>query len=163
MDCGRTKAIGLSNFNEKQIQRVLDNCRIKPDNLQIEHHLYLQQPELLKFCKDNEITVTSYSTLGTKDGRQILGISQKYVYRHINIIIFKLNQQLNCRNSEIILFFCKSRVVFTFSSNFRLNVQPCSFSRISYFKMCFQRQWRIYGMIKARQCPGAMDLWFPRK
>lgn len=73
--CGRTKAIGLSNFNIKQIQRVLDNCKIKPDNLQVENHLYLQQPELVEFCKSNGIVVTAYSCLGAKGGREVLGIN----------------------------------------------------------------------------------------
>ncbi|XP_063703688.1 1,5-anhydro-D-fructose reductase [Culicoides brevitarsis] len=62
---GLTKHIGLSNFNEKQIQRIIDNCTIKPANLQIEMHLYLQQRELLKFCYENDITVTAYSPLGS--------------------------------------------------------------------------------------------------
>lgn len=77
VDKGLTKAIGLSNFNVKQIQRILDNCRIKPENLQIELHLYLQQPEVLKFCKDNEIIVTAYSPLGTKGFRELSGIFWK--------------------------------------------------------------------------------------
>ncbi|XP_025422832.1 NADPH-dependent D-xylose reductase II,III-like isoform X2 [Sipha flava] len=75
VDCGRIKAIGLSNFNIKQIQNVLDNCRIKPDNLQIEHHLYLQQPELVDFCKDNGIVVTAYSCLGSKNNREKMAIN----------------------------------------------------------------------------------------
>jgi diketogulonate reductase-like aldo/keto reductase len=70
---GRAKAIGLSNFNVKQIQRVLDNCKIKPDNLQVENHLYLQQPELVEFCKSNGIVVTAYSCLGAKGGREVMG------------------------------------------------------------------------------------------
>jgi diketogulonate reductase-like aldo/keto reductase len=73
--CGRTKAIGLSNFNVQQIQRVLDNCTIKPDNLQVEHHLYLQQPELVEYCKENGIVVTAYSCLGSKGGREVLGMN----------------------------------------------------------------------------------------
>lgn len=73
--CGRTKAIGLSNFNIKQIQTVLDNCTIKPENLQIEHHLYLQQPELVEFCKENGIVVTAYSCLGTKNNRELMGMN----------------------------------------------------------------------------------------
>jgi alcohol dehydrogenase (NADP+) len=32
---GRTKAIGLSNFNERQIERVVANATIKPANLQV--------------------------------------------------------------------------------------------------------------------------------
>ena len=34
-ELGLTKAIGLSNFNSVQLQRVLDNCKIKPANLQV--------------------------------------------------------------------------------------------------------------------------------
>lgn len=75
VNSGRTKAIGLSNFNIGQIQRVLDNCTIKPDNLQVEHHLYLQQPELVEFCKKNEIVVTAYSCLGARGGREVLGMN----------------------------------------------------------------------------------------
>uniref|UniRef100_A0A2H8TUP4 Alcohol dehydrogenase NADP(+) n=1 Tax=Melanaphis sacchari TaxID=742174 RepID=A0A2H8TUP4_9HEMI len=72
---GRAKAIGLSNFNIRQIQRVLDNCKIKPENLQVENHLYLQQPELVEYCKSNDIIVTAYSCLGAKGGRESLGMN----------------------------------------------------------------------------------------
>uniref|UniRef100_A0A914R6N3 NADP-dependent oxidoreductase domain-containing protein n=1 Tax=Parascaris equorum TaxID=6256 RepID=A0A914R6N3_PAREQ len=30
------QAIGVSNFNEEQIQRILDNATVKPHNLQVE-------------------------------------------------------------------------------------------------------------------------------
>lgn len=35
VDDGLTKSIGLSNFNSKQIQRVIDNAKIKPAMLQV--------------------------------------------------------------------------------------------------------------------------------
>lgn len=78
VDSGRTKRIGLSNFNAKQIQRILDNCRIQPDNLQNENHLYLQEPELVEFCKANGIAMTAYSCLGTKGSREAYGMSWTY-------------------------------------------------------------------------------------
>jgi diketogulonate reductase-like aldo/keto reductase len=35
VDEGLVKGIGLSNFNQQQIQNILDNSRIKPSNLQV--------------------------------------------------------------------------------------------------------------------------------
>ncbi|XP_058813743.1 1,5-anhydro-D-fructose reductase [Topomyia yanbarensis] len=69
---GLARNIGLSNFNQRQIQRILDNCQIKPANLQIENHIYLQQPELVKFCKANGISVTAYSPLGSRGIEKLL-------------------------------------------------------------------------------------------
>lgn len=44
---GRTKAIGLSNFNETQISKVLSIASLPISNLQIELHVYFQQFELV--------------------------------------------------------------------------------------------------------------------
>lgn len=30
VDSGKVRSIGVSNFNSKQIQNIIDNCRIKP-------------------------------------------------------------------------------------------------------------------------------------
>jgi len=60
------KSIGISNFNQPQIERLLKNCSIPPANLQIEHHIYLQQRDLVNYCKEQGITVTAYSPLGSK-------------------------------------------------------------------------------------------------
>ncbi|XP_017891581.1 alcohol dehydrogenase [NADP(+)]-like isoform X2 [Ceratina calcarata] len=62
---GRTRSIGLSNFNEKQILEVWENAQIKPSNLQVELHAYLQQNSLREFCKAHNIVVTAYSPLGS--------------------------------------------------------------------------------------------------
>ncbi|XP_012229888.1 1,5-anhydro-D-fructose reductase [Linepithema humile] len=62
----RTKAIGLSNFNIAQIQRILNIAKLPVSNLQIELHVYFQQNELVKFCKNTNISVTAYSPLGTR-------------------------------------------------------------------------------------------------
>ena len=40
---GKVKAIGLSNFNTKQIQEILDLCEVKPAVLQTEVHPYSQE------------------------------------------------------------------------------------------------------------------------
>lgn len=64
VDSKLTRSIGLSNFNAAQITKILKNCRIKPDALQIEVHIYLQNHKLVKFAQDNGIVVVAYSPLG---------------------------------------------------------------------------------------------------
>ncbi|XP_017090396.2 1,5-anhydro-D-fructose reductase [Drosophila bipectinata] len=63
---GLTKSIGVSNFSKDQVARLLKNCKIRPANNQIEHHIYLQQRDLVDFCKAENITVTAYSPLGSR-------------------------------------------------------------------------------------------------
>lgn len=65
VDTGLVKNIGLSNFNPKQVQRVLDVARIKPACNQIECHAYLHQSKLTAFCTENGIIVTAYSPLAS--------------------------------------------------------------------------------------------------
>ncbi|RNA34194.1 aldose reductase-like [Brachionus plicatilis] len=61
---GKAKSIGVSNFNIKQLQDVLDNCEIKPVNNQIEVTPYLQNDKLVEFCQKNGVVVSAYGPLG---------------------------------------------------------------------------------------------------
>ncbi|XP_067138078.1 1,5-anhydro-D-fructose reductase-like [Centruroides vittatus] len=61
---GMTKSIGLSNFNKDQIEKIYNNSRIKPANVQVECHPYLPQVEIYKFCQENNVSMTAYSPLG---------------------------------------------------------------------------------------------------
>lgn len=65
VEAGLTKSIGLSNFNSKQVERVLQLAKIKPVVNQVECHPYLAQRKLSAFCKDRRIEITSYSPLGS--------------------------------------------------------------------------------------------------
>ncbi|CAG9834505.1 unnamed protein product [Diabrotica balteata] len=64
VDAGRTKSIGISNFTQKQIERILKSCRIQPACLQVELHVYLQQKDLVNFAHKKDIVVVGYSPLG---------------------------------------------------------------------------------------------------
>jgi len=61
---GKVKSIGVSNFNEYQLNRLMKECTIKPVNNQVEVHPYLTNEPLVDFCQSNGITVTAYSPLG---------------------------------------------------------------------------------------------------
>ena len=64
---GLVRSIGLSNFNSRQTQQILDNCSIKPVVNQVECHPYLNQNKLIQFSKEREIFITAYSPLGSPD------------------------------------------------------------------------------------------------
>lgn len=61
---GLTRSIGISNFNSKQIERLLKNCTIKPVVNQVEVNTSINQKRLIKFCNDKEIAVVGYTPLG---------------------------------------------------------------------------------------------------
>lgn len=58
------RSIGISNFSAQLIMDLLRHARIRPAALQIEHHPYLQQKELVKFVQGEGIAITAYSSFG---------------------------------------------------------------------------------------------------
>lgn len=64
---GKVKAIGLSNFNEEQIQEILDKCEVKPAVLQTEVHPYDQEKKLKEFLAKSDIVIQAWYPLGHGD------------------------------------------------------------------------------------------------
>lgn len=62
---GRSKAIGVSNYNVQHLQEVLNQSDVVPAVNQIEFHpfIYQQQRDTLDFCKAHGIVVEAYSPL----------------------------------------------------------------------------------------------------
>jgi len=60
---GRVKAIGVCNFEIEHLERLLNECEVKPVLNQIECHPYLAQNELKAFCAKHEIFVEAWSPL----------------------------------------------------------------------------------------------------
>ncbi|KAL7271230.1 D-xylose reductase [Rhizina undulata] len=64
VDEGLVKNIGISNFQGSLIIDLLRYARIRPSTLQIEHHPYLVQKDLINLAKAEGIAVTAYSSFG---------------------------------------------------------------------------------------------------
>ena len=64
---GLIQQIGVCNFSIKKLAELVETSTIKPVVNQIELHPYLQQNEMLNYCKSNHIVLTAYSPLGSAD------------------------------------------------------------------------------------------------
>ena len=67
MQQGLTQHIGVSNFSQKKIEDLMQQAGIRPEMNQVEMHPFLQQNDLLAFCRDQGILMTAYSPLGSND------------------------------------------------------------------------------------------------
>ena len=61
---GLIKSLGISNYVGSLLLDVERYAKIMPQTLQIEHHPYLVQPDLIDLCKSRGIAVTAYSSFG---------------------------------------------------------------------------------------------------
>ena len=91
-DKGLVKAIGLSNFNERQTKEILNNCRIRPQVNQIETHIYFQEKKMNKFLQENNIIHESWAPfaegyLGILTDKAIEQIAKKYNKSNAQIIL----------------------------------------------------------------------------
>uniref|UniRef100_S4RT73 alcohol dehydrogenase (NADP(+)) n=1 Tax=Petromyzon marinus TaxID=7757 RepID=S4RT73_PETMA len=64
---GLVRAIGLSNFNSRQVDEIIAIATVKPAILQVESHPYLSQKALLTHCTARGVALTAYSPLGSPD------------------------------------------------------------------------------------------------
>mgnify|MGYP006280418809 CR=1 FL=1 len=67
VDAGLVRHIGVSNFNVPKLRSLMVDARITPEMNQLELHPYLQQQEMLSFAQEQDLHLTAYSPLGSKD------------------------------------------------------------------------------------------------
>lgn len=64
VDEGRCRSIGLSDIGLDKLREVVAAARIKPAAIQVESHPYLQEWELLEFCRKHGIVLQAFAALG---------------------------------------------------------------------------------------------------
>lgn len=64
---GRVKSIGVSNFNDDHLERIIKETGVTPVVDQIEMHPYFQQRDKLDMLKQRKIVIECYSPLGHGD------------------------------------------------------------------------------------------------
>ena len=72
----------MSNYTIRHLEKLLKDCKVVPAVNQVELHVFLQQPELLEYCKHRDITVEAYSPLAHSfglDNTLLKEIAKKYI------------------------------------------------------------------------------------
>ncbi|VDK45014.1 unnamed protein product [Taenia asiatica] len=65
VSAGLAKSIGVSNFNKRQLERILASCRIPPAVNQVEVNIHCPNTKLIEFCHTKNILVEGYAPLGS--------------------------------------------------------------------------------------------------
>lgn len=80
-EAGKIRAIGASNFEQQDLQNLIDNGKVKPMVNQILAHVSNTPFDLIEFCQKEDIVVEAYSPIGhgkILDNETIKSIADKY-------------------------------------------------------------------------------------
>lgn len=78
---GKLKAIGVSNFLERDLKNLMEDCRIKPMVNQILAHIGNTPADLIAFCQKQNILAEAYSPIAHGEALKkatIVGMAEKY-------------------------------------------------------------------------------------
>lgn len=116
---GKTRAIGVSNYEIFHLQEIIQNFDVVPSVNQVEFHPFLYQNDLLEFCKNNKIQLEAYSPLtrgqrlnyptlvdlAKKYGKTSAQILIRWSLQHGLVVIPKSKQENRIReNSQVFDF-----------------------------------------------------------
>ena len=89
---GKVKSIGISNFYEKDLERILTQTEIKPQVIQVERHPYYTGKDINDILKEYDVKVMGWYPLGHGD-KNLLNepifkeLSEKYNKSVVQIIL----------------------------------------------------------------------------
>lgn len=99
---GLVKHIGLSNMGTSLIRDICSYAKIKPAVLQIEIHPYNVQDSLVRYCQEQGIQVTAYSSFGAMSYVELhMAGLQDTCFQHPTIL--EISKKLGKSPAQILL------------------------------------------------------------
>lgn len=93
---GSARSIGVSNYTIRHLEEMEAYSKIVPAVNQVELHVFLQQPELIKYCQDRDIAIEAYSPIAharVMDDPTIQKIADKHGKTYTQIMLRWLVEQ----------------------------------------------------------------------
>ncbi len=87
---GKARNIGVSNYTVRHLESMKKYATEMPAVNQVELHVFLQQPELVEYCRENDIILEAYSPLAHgKDmaNQTIQKIADKHTKSYAQIML----------------------------------------------------------------------------
>ncbi|KAI6079868.1 3-oxo-5-beta-steroid 4-dehydrogenase [Aix galericulata] len=117
-DAGLAKSIGVSNFNRRQLEMILNKpgLKHKPVSNQVECHPYFTQPKLLEFCRQHDIVIVGYSPLGTSRDETWVNVSSPPLLK--DPVLNAIGRKYNKTAAQVALRFSIQRGVVVIPKSF---------------------------------------------
>ncbi|HEY5442399.1 MAG TPA: aldo/keto reductase [Candidatus Saccharimonadales bacterium] len=87
---GQARSIGVSNYMINHLEGLKKYAKTMPVINQVELHVFLQQPELVTYCRDHNITLEAYSPLAhgkAMDNPVVVGLAEKHGKSYAQIML----------------------------------------------------------------------------
>ncbi len=105
---GLARHIGVSNFSISKLKKLVSSAKQKPEMNQIELQPLLQQNDMLEYCGSENIHLTAYSPLGSRDrSANFKDPNEPDLFE--NEVIVKIAERHNCSPAQILIAWAIAR------------------------------------------------------
>lgn len=115
VDAGLVRSIGVSNFQAQALYDIMSYNKRPISALQIEHHPYLVQAELVQMAQERGIAVTAYSSFGPQSFLELPGVFSKKASEMEPLLeaglIKRLSEKYGVSSAQILLRWATQRYV----------------------------------------------------
>ncbi|XP_060891856.1 aldo-keto reductase family 1 member D1-like isoform X2 [Labrus mixtus] len=117
-DAGLVKSLGVSNFNRRQLELLLNKpgLKHKPVSNQVECHPYFTQPKLMEYCRHNDIVIVGYCPIGSS--RDASWVNVKCPPMLEDKLLVSIGKKYNKSSAQVALRFNVQRGVVVIPKSF---------------------------------------------